>query len=65
MPVSAFFVRHGLLYCNWTGCALSGIGGKNEVSNITPMHADVHFDSRGIHKLGSAYDKIDKLLGGE
>ena len=42
-----------------------GLGGKNEVSNITPMHADVHFDSRGIHKLGSAYDKIDKLLGGE
>lgn len=42
-----------------------GLGGKNEVSNITPMHADVHFDNRGIHKIGSAYDKIDKLLGGE
>ena len=42
-----------------------GLGGKNEVSNITPMHADVHFDSRGIHKIGSAYYKIDKLLGGE
>ncbi|WP_456068189.1 HNH endonuclease signature motif containing protein [Eshraghiella crossota] len=42
-----------------------GLGGKNEVSNITPMHADVHFDSRGIHKIGSAYYKIDQLLGGE
>lgn len=42
-----------------------GLGGKNEVSNITPMHADVHFDHKGIHQTDSAYDKIDKLLGGD
>jgi len=42
-----------------------GFDGKNELSNITPMHARIHFDYRGIHKTGSAYDKIDKLLKGE
>lgn len=41
-----------------------GMGGKNEVSNITPLRADVHYDHRGVHELGSPYDKLDKMLGG-
>lgn len=41
------------------------LGGKNEVKNITPLHADVHFDSRGIHEKGSAFDKMGKVLEGD
>ena len=26
-----------------------GMGGKNEVDNITPLHASVHYDKQGIH----------------
>ena len=37
-------------------------GGKNEPSNITPMHCDVHYDSRGVHSKESPYTKIDKKL---
>ena len=39
-----------------------GLGGKNEISNITPLHADIHYDSRGIHEKDSAYSKIVNLL---
>lgn len=39
-------------------------GGKNEVSNITPLRADIHYDHRGVHELGSPYDKLDKQVGG-
>lgn len=38
-----------------------GLGGKNEVSNITPLRADVHYDHRGVHALGSAYDNLNKM----
>lgn len=41
-----------------------GMGGKNEVSNLTPLSADIHYDHRGVHAIGSPYDKLDKLLGG-
>lgn len=41
-----------------------GLGGKNTVDNITPLKADVHYDHRGVHEIGSPYDKIDKMLGG-
>lgn len=41
-----------------------GLGGKNEVGNITPLHAEVHFDHRGVHATESPYKKLDKLLGG-
>lgn len=41
-----------------------GMGGKNEVSNITPLHADIHYDHRGIHESGSPYDRLNQLLGG-
>jgi len=40
------------------------LGGKNEVGNITPLRADVHFDHRGVHELGSPFDKLNKMLGG-
>ena len=38
--------------------------GKNEVSNITPMHAEVHFDKQGVHSVESPYNKLDTLIGG-
>lgn len=41
-----------------------GMGGKNEVSNITPLNADVHYDHRGVHEFGSPYDKLNQMLGG-
>lgn len=41
-----------------------GMGGKNEVSNITPLHADIHYDHRGVHEFGSPYDKVNQMLGG-
>ncbi len=40
------------------------LGGKNEVSNITPLSADIHYDHRGVHAPGSPYDKLDKMVGG-
>ena len=40
------------------------MGGKNDVSNITPLCADVHFDHRGVHAFGSPYDKMNQMLGG-
>ena len=41
-----------------------GMGGKNEVDNITPLHAEVHYDKQGVHAKNSPYDKLDKNLGG-
>lgn len=40
------------------------MGGKNVASNITPLHAEVHYDKQGIHSPDSPYSKIDKALGG-
>lgn len=40
------------------------MGGKNEVSNITPLHLDVHRDHRGIHTIGGACDRMCKMVGG-
>ena len=40
-------------------------GGENEVRNITPLHADEHFDHKGVHKKDGPYGKLCKLLGGE
>ena len=40
------------------------LGGKNEASNLTPLRADVHFDSRGVHKEASPFDQLNKKLGG-
>ena len=41
-----------------------GMGGKNEASNIAPLHADVHYDKQGVHSSDSPYSKLDKILGG-
>ena len=41
-----------------------GMGGKNEVNNITPLHAEVHYDKQGVHSTDSPYSKLDKMLGG-
>lgn len=39
-------------------------GGRNEVSNLTPLRAEVHYDHQGVHALGSPYDKLNKQIGG-
>ncbi len=39
-----------------------GLGGKNEVDNITPLNAEVHYDKQGIHSQDSPYSKLDKML---
>lgn len=41
-----------------------GMGGKNEVSNITPLNAEVHYDKQGVHAPDSPYSKLDQMLGG-
>lgn len=41
------------------------MGGKNEAKNITPMHADVHGDHRGVHAKDGAYGKLEAALGGK
>lgn len=40
------------------------MGGKNEVSNITPLHAKEHYDRQGIHSPNSSYGKLSEMLGG-
>lgn len=39
------------------------MGGKNEVSNITPLTAEVHYDKQGVHSPNSPYSRMDKMLG--
>lgn len=39
-----------------------GMGGKNEVANITPLHAEVHYDKQGIHAFSSPYSDLGKIL---
>lgn len=41
-----------------------GMGGKNEVTNITPLNAEVHYDKQGVHAPDSPYSRLDKMLGG-
>lgn len=38
------------------------MGGKNEVSNITPLSADVHYDAKGVHQIGSPFNELEKCL---
>lgn len=41
-------------------------GGKNVAENITPLHANVHFDSQGIHSPNGNYHLLnEKLQGGK
>ena len=37
------------------------MGGENTAGNITPMHAQNHYDKQGIHAPGSPYDQMTKL----
>ena len=39
------------------------LGGENTASNITPLHAEVHYDSQGVHASGSPFDKMCKMMG--
>lgn len=41
------------------------LGGKNEVDNITPLRAEVHFDHKGVHETESPFDKLSKMIGDE
>lgn len=38
------------------------MNGKNEASNITPLHANEHYDKQGVHAPDSPYSKLDKIL---
>ena len=40
------------------------MGGKNEAKNITPLHAQEHYDKQGVHSPDSPYSNIEKYLGG-
>ncbi len=37
-------------------------GGKNEVANITPLHALEHCDHQGLHAANSPYSRLENLL---
>ena len=39
-------------------------GGLNVAGNITPLHALVHFDKKGIHAPDSSFGKIDAYFKG-
>lgn len=39
------------------------MGGKNEADNITPLHAERHYDRQGVHAPDSAYSKLEQKLG--
>ena len=39
------------------------MGGKNEAGNITPLHAECHYDRQGVHSPDSAYAKLEQKLG--
>ena len=39
------------------------MGGENEVGNITPLSAEVHYDAKGVHKIGSPFNELEKHLG--
>ena len=39
-----------------------GMNGQNEASNITPLHANEHYDKQGVHAPDSPYSKLDKML---
>jgi hypothetical protein len=39
-----------------------GMNGKNEASNITPLHANEHYDKQGVHAPDSPYSELDRML---
>ena len=40
------------------------LGGRNEVDNITPLHAQNHYDKQGVHSPDSPYSRITQFFGG-
>lgn len=38
------------------------MGGKNEAGNITPLHAEAHYDKQGIHAPDSPYEHLKQQL---
>lgn len=40
-----------------------GMGGKNEASNITPLHVECHYDRQGVHSTNSPYERLNQNLG--
>ena len=40
------------------------IGGKNTADNITPMRAENHYDSRGIHRIDGPCSKLQEIAKG-
>lgn len=36
------------------------LGGENTATNITPLHASVHYDKQGIHAPGSPFDYMSR-----
>ena len=41
------------------------IGGKNTADNITPIRAENHYDSRGIHRLDGPCSKLQEIAKGK
>lgn len=41
------------------------LGGKNTVDNITPMKAENHYDSRGIHRPDGPCSKLQEMAKGK
>ena len=39
-----------------------GMGGENTADNITPLHAQDHYDKQGVHSPDSAYSKLEAKL---
>ena len=40
------------------------MGGDNKASNITPMHVNDHFDSKGVHAPNGPCEKMKQSVGG-
>jgi hypothetical protein len=38
------------------------LGGENRVTNITPLHANDHYDKQGVHASGSPYEKLTQAV---
>jgi hypothetical protein len=41
------------------------LGGKNSADNITPIHAEKHYDSQGVHSPDSPYRSLVNAVKGE
>jgi len=39
-----------------------GMGGQNTADNLTPLHAQDHYDKQGIHSPDGAYSKLEAKL---